>query len=243
MWKSHVDDIGIYPYFRRIRRLHKIPSRPNRGVSVQHLQMRGGGRGLPLSVGDAAPETRRPKLHASRRTGRAPPGLRDGRAGSWSQDLPVRSGPTAVDRRPSNSKGEAGCLKWDVRRGRCRASLQTPRAGRHRTWRTCGLPVVARKGEDGNRTSTSLDVARRRGPRVRLGPWRPARPRYFRGPRQADGPARGLANNTGDGARPRHGLFDNRIGDARRGKFSASVRKSSQRRICFGRGTSAQNET
>ena len=46
-----------------------------------------------------------------------------------------------------------------IHRGRCGADLETPRAGRHRTWRTCGLPVVARKREDGP-ASTSLDIAR-----------------------------------------------------------------------------------
>ena len=34
-------------------------------------------------------------------------------------------------------------------------------------------------GRRAHRTSTSLDVARRRGPRVQLDPWRPARPRFF----------------------------------------------------------------
>ena len=36
-------------------------------------------------------------------------------------------------------------------------------------------------GRRAHRTSTSLDVARRRGPRVLLDPWRPARPRFFSG--------------------------------------------------------------
>ena len=54
-------------------------------------------------------------------------------------------------------------------------------------------------GRREHRTSTSLDVARRRGPRVLLDPWRPARPRLG-GKRQRskeDGPARGLDKEYG----------------------------------------------
>ena len=59
-----------------------------------------------------------------------------------------------------------------------RSKSQTLRAGRHRTWRTCGLPVVARKRQDGQDFDKPR-AARRRGPRVHLDPWRPARPRCF----------------------------------------------------------------
>ncbi len=42
----------------------------------------------------------------------------------------------------------------------------------------------ARKSEGGHRTSTSLDVARRRGPWVHQDLWRPARPRILSGAAQ-----------------------------------------------------------
>jgi hypothetical protein len=42
------------------------------------------------------------------------------------------------------------------------------------------LPIARTRAKgEAHRTSTSLDVARRRGPRVPLDPWRPARPRFF----------------------------------------------------------------
>src|SRR6266851_10519848 len=53
--------------------------------------------------------------------------------------------------------------------GYSRSKPKTPRAGRLGTG---GLAAFYR-------TSTSLDVARRRGPWVRLDPWRPARPRLL----------------------------------------------------------------
>jgi hypothetical protein len=50
------------------------------------------------------------------------------------------------------------------------------------------------------RTSTSLDVARRRGPRVLRDLWRPVRPRFF-GAAVRDYGLPGAAKNTGDFAR------------------------------------------
>ena len=57
-------------------------------------------------------------------------------------------------------------------------------------------------GRRAHRTSTSLDVARRRGPRVLLDPWRPARPRLGRAAKGAKKTGRPGASikNTGDGA-------------------------------------------
>jgi hypothetical protein len=73
-------------------------------------------------------------------------------------------------------------LTWRGRPpGRVRSKPKTPRAGRP------GFGGLAARFADrsnqsarrGTRTSTSLDVARRRGPWVLLDPWRPARPRFF----------------------------------------------------------------
>ena len=66
--------------------------------------------------------------------------------------------------------------------GTMRSKPQTPRAGCLGIWRTCGLPAIAREASGGgNRTSISLDVARRRGPWVLREPWRPARPWFLQG--------------------------------------------------------------
>ena len=89
-------------------------------------------------------------------------------------------------------------------RGGCGASLK------HRARDALGLAdlrhalPIARtrvKGE-AHRTSTSLDVARRRGPRVQLDPWRPARPRLGAGGKRAKktGLPGASIKNTGDGA-------------------------------------------
>jgi len=112
-------------------------------------------------------------------------------------------GPKAVDRRPSNSKGEAGRLEGQSTGG------DAEQAFKHRARDALGFSGLAVLS-----VSTSLGVARRRGSRVQLGPWRPARPRFFRGGRlirrsppgrrrkKEVGPARGPPKNTGDGARP-----------------------------------------
>ena len=67
-------------------------------------------------------------------------------------------------------------------RGGCGASRLNTARGTPWVWRTCGtlcLFVRTRAEGEAHRTSTSLEVARRRGPRVQLDPWRPARPRFF----------------------------------------------------------------
>jgi hypothetical protein len=83
-----------------------------RGVSVQHLQTRGGerwpGNDLHRRCGASA---RRSKPQASRRASRAPRGPADGGEPARSDVRGHRLGPKAVDRQPPNSKGKAGCLK------------------------------------------------------------------------------------------------------------------------------------
>jgi hypothetical protein len=73
-------------------------------------------------------------------------------------DVPARPrrGPRAVVRWPYNPMRRGGLPEMEVHRGRCGANLKTPRAGR-----------FGRSGLAEFRTSTSLDVARRRGPWVR----------------------------------------------------------------------------
>ena len=110
----------------------------------------------------------------------APRSLTAGRPGR-----PVRG------RRPSamaSSVGKRGAaptgitrLKCD-HRGRCGASRLNTARGTPWVWRTCGTLCRSLEPErtgEAHRTSTSLDVARRRGPRVPLDPRRPARPRFF----------------------------------------------------------------
>ena len=83
-------------------------SRPNRGVSVQHLQMRGGERWPVGCAGDAAqvPATGGPSrfvpAHQSVRHW-APLAVAAGMVRSVGRRL----SPRAVDRRPANPKGEA----------------------------------------------------------------------------------------------------------------------------------------
>ena len=96
-------------------------------------------------------------------------------------------------------------LTWRGRPpGRVRSKPKTPRAGRP------GFGGLAARFADrsnqsarrGTRTSTSLDVARRRGPWVLLDPWRPARPRLGAGGKRAKktGLPGASIKNTGDGA-------------------------------------------
>jgi hypothetical protein len=68
----------------------------------------------------------RPAVQAasSRRANRASPGPRDGGTGNRSQICRTRPGPIAVDRRPANSRGEAGRLKREIHRGRSGANLK-----------------------------------------------------------------------------------------------------------------------
>jgi hypothetical protein len=61
---------------------------------------------------------------SSRRANHASRGPRDGGAGNRSQVRRTRPGPTAVDRRPANSRGEAGRLKREVHRGGDGANLK-----------------------------------------------------------------------------------------------------------------------
>ena len=89
-------------------------------------------------------------------------------------------------------------------RGGCGASLK------HRARDALGLADLRQalpfrsnqSGRRAHRTSTRLDVARRRGPRVQLDPWRPARPRSGAGGKRAKktGLPGASIKNTGDGA-------------------------------------------
>ncbi len=101
------------------------------GRLIKRLLTRGG-RWWPVGgAGDAAPII--PAGGPSRLVPAREPrvaGPRDGGAGNRSKVRRTRPGPTAVDRRPSNSRGEAGRLKREVHRGRDGANLKTPRAGR-----------------------------------------------------------------------------------------------------------------
>ena len=74
---------------------------------------------------------------SSRRAIRASPGPTDG-GSRHGQKCWAPFGPTAVDRRPSNSRGEAGRLKRDVHRGRGGANLTNTARGTPWVGRTCG---------------------------------------------------------------------------------------------------------
>ena len=133
------------------------PALATEGRLIKRLLTRGGWRWPVGGVGDAAPVS--PPGGPSRLVPARQPrvaGPRDGGAGNRSQACRTRPGPIAVDRRPSNSRGEAGRLKREVHRGRDGANLKTPRAGRHGNG---GFAAI--------RTSAHLDAARCRGPRIR----------------------------------------------------------------------------
>jgi hypothetical protein len=150
---------GAKTYPRPLQRIYLFahPALATEGClySIFRCGAGSGGRGMTLRwrCDEAA---RRSKPQPSRRACRAPPGPVMAAAGDRSQVRRPRPGPIAVDRQPSNSQGEAGCLKWEVHRGRCGASLQ------HRARDALGFGGLAAL-----RTSASLGVARRRGPRVR----------------------------------------------------------------------------
>ena len=110
-------------------------------ISIFRYETGSGGRGMTLAL-----EMRRggPAVQAaegSRRTGRAPPGPVMAGRKDRSQVRTLKPGPIAVDRRPSNSQGEAGCLKWEVHRGRCGANLQ------HRARDALGMADLRRPAE------------------------------------------------------------------------------------------------
>ena len=106
---------------------------------------------------------------------------------------PVMAGRQVLPSQEHCLKVPSASLRWEVmqqvssshgrndHRGGCGASLK------HRARDALGLadlrhalPIArTRVTGEAHRTSTSLDVARRRGPRVQLDPWRPARPRFF----------------------------------------------------------------
>ncbi len=182
--------IIFLPYYRTI----SLSSRPRyRGVSDQRLQIRGGRRWPVGGAGDAAPIPRRrskPPLPARER----PRGAARARPVNWSRGSPTRPRPIAVDRRPSNSRGEAGRLKLVSHRGRRGANLKTPRAGR------LGLGGLAalsdfdkpRCREASRPAGPSILVcAYLRKPECAPDPWRPARPRHCRGGGLDDGLTRG----------------------------------------------------
>ncbi len=142
-----------------------------RGVSDQRLQTRGGERwpGQPC-IGDAM---RGPAVQAASGPARlvcAPRSLTAGRPGRPVRRTPAECLASSVGKRGAAPTGITR-LKCD-HRGRCGASLK------HRARDAFGLadlrhalPIArTRAKRRGTRTSTSLDVARRRGPRVLYGP-------------------------------------------------------------------------
>ncbi len=162
-----------------------------RGVSVQHLQTRDRERwpGNDVRIGDASTG---PAVEAADVPARQPraTGPRDGGAGDRSQvacsDLGLKRWLGGLTIR----KERQGCLKGKTTGGDAEQTSNTAR----------GTPSDLADLRH-YRTSTSLDVARCRGPRVRQDPWRPARPRFFRGRRKLGiRPTRGRSKNTGDDA-------------------------------------------
>jgi len=153
-----------------------------RGVSVQHLQTRGGERWPGRGVGDATLVSR-PAVQAasSRRAGRA--ATSGGEASSPEGEAPERS----------------------VHRGRCGASLQTPRAGRLGFWRTCGITDFGKPrcreapGPAGPSTYVCARCASLSAPRT-LGV--PRALGSFRGRAEGEYGVPRAAKNRGDDARP-----------------------------------------
>jgi len=117
--------------------LYPVPR--DRGVSDQRLQTRGGERWPGNSfVSEMRHEVPAVQAASSRRANRASRGPRDGGAGNRSQVCRTRPVPTAVDRRPANSRGKAGRLKREVHRGRDGANLTNTARGTPWKLRTCG---------------------------------------------------------------------------------------------------------
>jgi len=176
------------------------PAPVPRGV-CQRLQTRGGerwpGNGRRRRCG-ACPRRSKPHLIPACRV-RTPRPLTAGR--------PVVP---SADRQPSAWVSTVESHVWVLRDcvtngrppGRVRSKPQTPRAGRLGFGGLAARFAVSLEAERQARhirTSTRLDVARRRGPRVQLDPWRPARPRLGGGRQKSkeDGPTRGLDKEYG----------------------------------------------
>ena len=193
-------------YPRALPRAYPVRIPPlTEGVSDQHLQMRGGER---WPGNDLVSEMRRhgPAVEAAARPGA--PAARHGApltvAARHGQKCWAPFGPRAVDRRPRNSQGEQGLPERVSPPGALRS-----RPTKHRARDAIGLGGLAALP-----VSTSLDVARRRGPRVRAFLFAHLRelgcagtlgvPRalgFFAGASgKGDGPPRGQPKNTGDDA-------------------------------------------
>ena len=144
-------------------------SRPvTEGRLIKRLQTRGGERwpGWERRRCGAVFPSRRPKPHGSWRESLAS-------LGSPTAHPPkARRAPTADSRTPNGgeSMGDEPNRRTDHHRGPCGASLK------HRARDALGFGGLAEVW-----TSTSLDVARCRGPRALRDLWRPARPRFFSG--------------------------------------------------------------
>ena len=144
-------------------------SRLVRGVSDQRLQTRGGERWPgKASVGDAALP---PAVQAASSGPALPrvtwPHWRRSSGTVRSAGLP--SGPAAVERR---SPGKEGGLPETV----SPPGAMRSKPHKHRARDALGFGGLAALHD-----STSLDVARRRGPVGPQDPWRSARPRFFSG--------------------------------------------------------------
>ena len=146
-------------------------------ISVSRRGAGSGGREIPC-IGDAVSWSGGPSREAPGASTLRRGALTAGKAGRLSEapgpsawSLNGRSSLTALNRpTPGDLRG---------------ANLQTPRAGRLWLWRTCGMPRRTPIGGKAGitRTSTSLDVARRRGPWVLRAPGVPRALGSFRGTR------------------------------------------------------------
>jgi hypothetical protein len=148
-------------------------------ISVSRRGAGSGGRGMTC-IGDAV---QGPAVQAasSRRANRASPGPTGG-GSRHGQKCWAPFGPTAVDRRPSNSRGEAGRLKRDVHRGRGGANLKH-RARDALGWadlRLYGLRQASMSRGVEARGSEHFSLRTLRRLMCAPDPWRPARPRFIR---------------------------------------------------------------
>ncbi len=119
-------------------------------------------------------------------------GPRDGRGrrpvtGRWPSDLGLKRWLGGLPIR----KERQGCLKGKTTGGAAEQTYQTPRAGRHRTWRTCGTTGLRQasmsRGVEARGSIRTLGVPRALG--------------FFRGRRKMGiRPTRGRSKNTGGGA-------------------------------------------
>src|SRR4029077_19930492 len=159
---------------------YHYPAPLPRGV-CQRLQTRGGerwpGHDLASEMRCEGPAVQAAPVLACRSARRGPvtAGRRTVLRSQECRRMPGPKDGGVVTQQVSPSRGGAD------HRGGCGASLK------HRARDALGLadlrhalPIARTRAKgEAHRTSTSLDVARRRGPWVLLDPWRPARPRFF----------------------------------------------------------------